>query len=118
MAKVVYYVSETFGSTSARQLCATIAMANQGSKAKTVDLGYARQLYESMLQQAQQEGEVDLLSFDDILTSSKFEERLLATKTYLERLAATPADSATGHIFINGVHSPLHAVSYSRDLVS
>lgn len=111
MAKVIYYVSEALGGTVTRQLCASILMANQGSKAKTVDLGFVRRVYEGMAQHAAQDGE-QIASFDDILASTQYDKKLEAAKSYAERLAATPRDSASGHIFINGVHTPYHAVSF------
>ncbi|CAK9782754.1 hypothetical protein CC85DRAFT_260485 [Cutaneotrichosporon oleaginosum] len=107
MARVLYYVADMQGATSVQQLCSAIVMANSGVKAKNVDLSVVRQLYGQMHAQATQEGK-ELLSFDEVLASPELGERLNATKAYLERLGATPADSATGHVFINGIHSPMH----------
>lgn len=112
MARVFYYVADTQGTTSAQQLCSAIVMANAGVKAKSVDMAIVRQLYDQMYNQATQEGE-ELLTFDEILASPELGERLNATKAYLARVGATPADSATGHLFINGIHSPMHNVSFS-----
>jgi hypothetical protein len=107
---VFYYVVETQGAVSAQQLCSAIVMSSGGAKAKDVDMGIVRQLYDGMYNQATQEGE-ELLSFDELLASPEYGERLAAARAYLERLGATPSDSASGHLFVNGIHSPMHNVS-------
>ncbi|BEI94341.1 uncharacterized protein CcaverHIS019_0608000 [Cutaneotrichosporon cavernicola] len=106
MARVFYYLADTQGSMSALQLITAIVMSNQDTKTKTVDLGVVRQLYDGMYNQAKQEGE-EVLSFDEVLASPELGERLNTTKAYLERLGAMSADSATGHLFVNGIHSAM-----------
>jgi hypothetical protein len=54
------------------------------------------------------------VSFDEFLTSDEFESRLSANGRYTARLAATKAESAAGHLFINGKHFDMGMVRHSQ----
>lgn len=50
------------------------------------------------------------LAFDEMLSSDVLETQLEGIKAYSDRVAATKAESESGHLFINGQHFNLNGV--------
>lgn len=72
-----------------------------------VKLDTVREAYESVAESRSKPS----ISFDELLSSSDFDDKLDSSSKYMKRLLATKEESATGHLFINGKHYPMTAVS-------
>ena len=72
-----------------------------------IQLSVVRQAYDAIAQDSQKPA----LSFEDMLASVDLDDKLDANRKYTTRLLATKDESATGHLFVNGRHTPMSGVS-------
>lgn len=53
------------------------------------------------------------LPFNEMLASFDSDSKLEANRNFTSRLLATKEESPTGHLFVNGRHTPMSGVSYT-----
>lgn len=96
----MWYLHDALGPEMVREFfsAAAYTFPNRPGVPTSVPLEDLKDLYEEMCKQV----DVQSLSFDEIMALPELDERLEKAKAYTKRLAATPADLPSGHVFING----------------